>query len=155
MKRASSDWRENLALACLRVSLAWYFLVWAVTKLMVPEHYRGIVRYLRIDGFEDPVFWFSVAQLVICVAALVGFQRTLSYGLLALMILVAVVLTSQRLSAPFLLNANGFPSNRNVTVYLVVAGAAVALWLLRRRDRWTLDHWIALRRGAGGGDETS
>ena len=57
---------------------------------------------------------------------------------------VAVILPS--LIAPFVINENGFPVNRNQAIALAALAGFAALWLLRHRDHWSLDAWIARQR---------
>jgi MYXO-CTERM domain-containing protein len=58
---------------------------------------------------------------------------------------VTVIVILPSLIAPFVIE-DGFPVNRNQAVALAAWAAFAALWLLRRRDHWSLDDWLARRR---------
>ncbi len=138
-------WQEALGLLILRLGLAWFLFVWAVNKILAPAQYVKLWGYFHgIEiGAVAPYFMGS-AQIVICLAMAAGLWRTLSYGLAFAMHAVTIAVISSNLIAPFVIE-NGFPINRNRAVALAAFAGFAALWLMRHRDRWSLDAWLARR----------
>ncbi len=142
-------WQDSLGLVILRVGLAWFLFVWAVNKLLAPAQYEKIWGYFHgIEIGSTLPLVMGWAQIVICLAIALGLWRVVSYALGFLMhgVTVAVILPS--LLAPFVIK-DGFPTNRNQAIALAVLAGFAALWLLRRRDNWSLDAWLAARRAQG------
>ena len=139
--------REALALLVLRLGCAWFIFVWAAHKFLATQQYIGLARHF--DKVElDPlqVQLIGGAQILVCLLVAVGWQRTWSYAALAAIHGFTIWRIVGRLFDPFAVNENGFPINRNSTVALAVFLAMAALWLLRHRDRWSLDAYLADRR---------
>ncbi len=137
------NWQEALGMVILRLGLAWFLFVWAVNKILAPEQYQ------KIWGFFHGIYIGSTApyimgglQIVICLAIALGLWRTISYGLGFAMHAVTTAVIFPNLIAPFVIE-NGFPTNRNQAIALTVFAAFAALWLLRKRDFWSLDEWLA------------
>lgn len=144
---SASHWQENLALLILRVGLAWFLMVWAINKFLAPNQYAWI--WANMHGFDIGAvmsYWIGGVQILVCAAAMIGYRRTISYGLMALMHGFTTLMLWERLIAPFVISDKGFPVNRNASVAIAVLAGFVALWLLRRHDRWSLDHWLANRQ---------
>ena len=143
-------WSEPLGMLLLRLGCAWFIFVWAVNKYFAPGQYAFILK--RFDGIEagfTEVYVLATLQVVICIAVFVGYQRTFSYAALALLHALTVYRVWPQLIDPFLISDKGFPKNRNSVNALAIFLAMLALWLLRGRDRWSLDAWLARRRGDG------
>ena len=146
----TAEQREALGLLILRVGLAWFLFVWAVNKILAPAQYEriwGSFHGVEI-GATLPLIMGGL-QIVICLAIALGFWRVLSYALGFLMHAVTVAVIAPKLIDPFVINDNGFPVNRNSAIALAALAGFAALWLLRHRDRWSLDVWIARRRSQG------
>ncbi len=144
----SADQRDALAILLLRLGLGWFLLVWAVNKILAPGQYANIWDYFHgISIGPDMPYYMGAAQVVLALAIMMGLFRTASYalGFLAHGVTVAVVLPS--LLAPFVIE-KGFPVNRNQAIALAALAGFAALWLLRHRDRWSVDAWWASRRAA-------
>lgn len=141
------DWQEALGLVLLRLGLAWFLFVWAVNKILAPAQYVKIWDYFHgIELAANMPYIMGTAQIVICMAIAAGLWRTISYGLGFLMHAVTCAVIASELIAPFVIE-NGYPVNRNQAIALAALGGFAALWLLRRRDVWSLDAWLAGRRG--------
>ena len=138
--------RDALALLILRLGLAWFLFVWAVNKILAPVQYQKIWGYFHgIDiGATLPLIMGSL-QIAICLTMALGLWRVVTYALGLLMhgVTVAVILPS--LVAPFVIE-KGFPVNRNSAIAVAALAGFAALWLLRHRDHWSLDCWLAKRR---------
>ena len=140
------DRRDALALLLLRLGLAWFLAVWAINKIIEPGQYVRIWGYFHgIDIGANMPYFMGGAQIVICLMAALGLWRIVSYGLLFLMHLVTVIVIFPSLIAPFVIE-NNFPTNRNSAIALAALGGFAALWLLRHRDHWSLDEWLARRK---------
>ena len=138
--------REALALLILRVGLAWFLFVWAVNKILVPGQYVKIWGYFHgIEIGASAPYYLGAAQIIICIAAALGLWRKVSYALLFLMHSVTITVVFPRLIAPFVIE-NNFPVNRNAGIALAALAGFAALWLLRHRDHWSLDAWLARRK---------
>lgn len=143
----TAERREALGLLILRLGLAWFLFVWAVNKILAPAQYQRIwdsFHGLEI-GSSLPLIMGGL-QIAVCLAMAVGLWRVVSYALGFVMHAVTVAVILPSLLAPFVINENGFPVNRNQAIALAALAAFAALWLLRDRDRWSLDVWIARRR---------
>ena len=147
MARFDTDWRESLGMLMLRLGCAWFIFVWAVNKFLAPAQYQFILK--RFDGIEAEL-WASYAigavQVVVCMLVFLGLWRVVSYAALALMHLLTIFRIWPALIDPFAISEKGFPVNRNQAIALAVMLAMAALWCLRERDRWSLDHWLRSRR---------
>ena len=143
---SSHPWQESLGLLILRLGLAWFLLVWAVNKILAPEQYVKIWGYFYgIEIGASAPYIMGGGQILICLAMALGLWRSVSYALGLAMHTVTVVIISPKLIAPFVVE-NGFPSNRNQAIALAALAGFSALWLLRKRDLWSLDQWLAHRR---------
>jgi len=89
-------------------------------------------------------FVMGSLQIAICVAIAAGLWRTVSYALGFIMHSVTIVVIFPSLIAPFVIT-NGFPTNRNQAIAVAAWAGFAALWLLRNRDHWSLDAWLARR----------
>ena len=138
--------QEALGILILRVGLAWFLLVWAVNKILAPEQYQKLWGYFHgIDIGSTLPYVMGAAQIIISLAIAIGLWRTISYALGFLMHTVTIVVISPSLIAPFVIN-NGFPTNRNQAIAVAAWAGFAALWLLRKRDNWSVDEWLARRR---------
>lgn len=140
--------REALALLILRLGLAWFLLVWGITKFLAPVHFGKLYAYFHgLDLDRLVVFAMGAAQIAIAVAMILGLWRVVTYALGWLIHSVTIAVISGNLIAPFLIR-DGFPANRNQTVALAAWCGFAAFYLLRDRDLWSLDIWWRRRRGA-------
>ena len=137
---------EALGLLLLRLGLAWFLFVWAVNKILAPVQYAQLWGYFHgIDIGTTLPYAMGGAQIVVCLAMAAGLWRTLSYGLAFAMHAVTVAVIFPSLIAPFVIE-DGFPTNRNQAIAVAAFAGFAALWLLRHRDRWSLDAWLARGR---------
>ena len=134
--------REALACLILRVGLAWFIFVWAVNKILAPQQYQQLAKWIdKLDVSLVQVYGIAGVQIVICVMVFVGWQRIVSYTALIVIHGYTVFRQWEKYIAPFEINDKGFPVNRNVTDSLAVLCAMIALLLLRHRDHWSVDRW--------------
>ena len=122
---------EGWALAILRGSLGVFLLLWGIGKLVVPAGAAS----------SSPQLANGVAMLEAVLAAfiLLGLWRRWSYAAAFAVHVGSLLLLWRTLEDPWGVALAGLP----------VCGALVALYLLRDRDLWTLDAWLAWRRPWG------
>lgn len=138
---------EALGLLLLRVGCAWFIFVWAVNKFTAPGQYKWLVgKFDNIEVDLTDVYLIGAAQIVICIAVLIGLWRVVSYAALALLHAGTIYRIWPKLIDPFAISEKGFPMNRNSAIALAIFMAMVALWLLRDRDIWSVDAWLKRRR---------
>ena len=138
--------REAAALLVLRLGLGWFLLVWAINKFTAPGQYMRLWNYLHDWKItESGSYYIGGVQVVIILAILIGAGRPVTYALGLAMHSVSTWAVFPRLIDPFLVE-KGFPVNRNLSITLAAFGGFVALWLLRHRDHWSFDAWLAARR---------
>jgi anti-sigma factor (TIGR02949 family) len=120
--------RERGALAILRGSLGVFLLLWGIGKLVVAAGVAAI----------SPPHSSGVATLEIVLGAfiLLGLWRRWSYAVAFSVHVGTLLLWWRTLEDPWGVALAGLP----------VCGALVALYLLRDRDGWALDTWLAWRR---------
>lgn len=118
---------ERWALAILRLSLGALVLLCGV-RLGVPA----------VTGAASPGLLGGVAALELSFSAIIllGVWRRWSYGAALLVHGASLFLLWQLLRDPWGIILAGLPA----------CGALIALYLLRDRDTWTLDAWLAWRR---------
>ena len=142
------DWQEPMGLLILRLGLAWFLFVWAVNKMLAPVQYQKLWGYFHgIDIGATLPFVMGGLQIAVCLAIAAGLWRTISYALGFIMHSVTIVVIFPSLIAPFVIT-NGFPTNRNQAIAVAAWAGFAALWLLRNRDHWSLDEWLARRSSA-------
>lgn len=119
---------ERWALAILRGSLGVFLLLWGIGKLVVSASAPAL----------SPPLASGVAALEVVLAAfiLLGLWRRWSYAATFAVHVGSLLLLWHALEDPWAVALAGLP----------VCGALVALYLLRDRDIWTLDTWLAWRR---------
>ncbi len=138
---------EALGLLLLRIGCAWFIFVWAVNKFLAPVQYQKLAKFFdSIDLGLWQVYAIAAVQIVICLLVFAGWARIVSYAALAAMHGFTIFRQWPQYLAPFQINDDGFPVNRNVTVALCAFLAMLALWLLRHRDHWSLDVLLEARR---------
>ena len=143
------DRLDALALFILRLGLSWFIFLWAAHKIILPNQYRALAR--NFDGVDPSVvqvYGLAVAQVVICLLAVIGIARLYTYGALLLMHAFTVSRRWEGFLDPFALNERGtFPIHRNQVIDLAVLGAFIALVLLRHRDHFSVGGWIERHSG--------
>lgn len=146
MAGLDAEKRDALALLILRLGLAWFLFVWAVNKILVPGQYEKIWGFFYgIDIGPNMPLYMGAAQAGICILIALGLWRVVTYALGFLMHSVTIAIIFPRLMAPFVVR-DEFPVNRNSAIALAALAGFAALWLLRQRDHWSLDAWLAARR---------
>lgn len=143
--QTSVDRRLHVSLLVLRLAISWFLLQWAVEKFVKPDVsakiFAGFYK-IPLDVGIAPVV--GSIQLLIVLAFLIGFMKSVSYGLVAVMHSVTTLSTWKSLVMPF---AEG--SNHLFTTGVPVLAACWILFALRDQDvMFSVDAWRAGRRSA-------
>jgi len=130
------------ALFLIRITIGAFFAVWASLKFYRPEWMAKICQEAYGLPFitKDHSFTLGIAQMAIVIFFILGLKRTFSYGLIVAMHCVGVAA-----SIPHLIKFTHYPSNLLWTA-VPTLGAAIALFLLRKYDIYSIDGWLGKRR---------
>ena len=95
--------RLPLALFTLRVSIFVVMLMWTLDKLIDPSHAAKVYeKFYQISGFEQYYFYIiGLAELVLLLAFLVGYKKTISYGLVFVFHAVSTFSSYQQYLDPY------------------------------------------------------
>lgn len=95
--------RVPLALFTLRISVFVVMLMWTLDKLVDPGHAaRVFEKFYQITGFELFYFYIvGVAELILILAFLVGYKKTLSYGLVLIFHAVSTFSSYEKYLDPY------------------------------------------------------
>ena len=133
------DNRVPAALLILRFFLAVFLLQWSIEKLILPDAAVRIAS--NFYGVTLPVqgaYALGAAELIVSLALLFGFYRTISYGLSLLIHTVTVIVSWRQLFEPYGLAKAG---NHLWIATWPTWGGFAALFLMRAWDAWTVDGW--------------
>jgi uncharacterized membrane protein YphA (DoxX/SURF4 family) len=139
------DKRIPAALLILRFFLGTFLLQWSIEKLILPDATTRIAN--NFYGVTLPAagsYALGIAELIVSLALLVGFYRTISYGLSLLIHTVTVVVSWRQLFDPWGLAKVG--NHLWISTWPTWGGFA-ALFLMREWDAWTVDGWRQSRSG--------
>jgi putative oxidoreductase len=96
------DKRIPAALLILRFFLAVFLLQWSIEKLILPSAAASIARnFYGVTLPEQASYALGIAELVVSLALLFGFYRTISYGLSLLIHTVTVIVSRRQLFDPY------------------------------------------------------
>jgi hypothetical protein len=141
---AELERRLDLALAILRITLGVFFLLWAVEKLVMPEVNAAIwEKFFNIPLAVNLSYPIGIVNGLMALALIAGFLRTFTYGYWLVFHSISVISTGNYLVKPF-----GSPNHLFLAGVPVVA-AAVALFVLREYDSWSMDGKRAARATSG------
>jgi putative oxidoreductase len=146
------DKRIPEALLILRFFLAIFLLQWSIEKLILPNAAASIARnFYGVTLAISASYALGTAELILSLALLFGFYRTISYGLSLLVHTVTVAVSWRQLFDPWGLAKIG--RHLWISTWPTWGGFA-ALFLMREWDAWTLDGW-RLSRGAVPADQAT
>ncbi|MGD9710774.1 MAG: hypothetical protein AB7V46_01760 [Thermomicrobiales bacterium] len=128
----ATDTRLEASLLLMRVAIAAFLLVWALDKVIAPEHARAVFSHFYFVPDAAPLILKAVGilQIGIVLAFGAGFARSWTYGAVLLMHAASTASTYAHLVAPW---AEG--SQLLFWAAVPVLAAVIALFLLRDRDR--------------------
>jgi len=122
--------RLEIALLILRLSIGAFLVAWTSLKFFRPEWMVNIFHnaYGQEWVTQDMAFFVGSVQALLVLAFLVGFCRTITYGLVTIMHATGVIG-----SIPGLINFTKYPNNL-MWAAVAALGALVALFILRNWD---------------------
>jgi len=124
-----------IALLILRLGLGAFLLLFGIDKLVAPATtVEVVVQFYGLIVSHGVVFAAGALEILLGLAFLAGWRKTLSYGLALLLHAVSTLATYRELLAPF-------GANHLFLAAVPVLAAFIALFLLRRHD--TLMLWSA------------
>ena len=133
------DKRIPAALLILRFFLGTFLLQWSIEKLILPDATARIASNFYVVTLPvEGSYSLGVAELILALALLVGFYRTISYGLSLLIHTVTVVVSWRQLFDQWGLAKVG--NHLWISTWPTMGGFA-ALFLMREWDTWTVDGW--------------
>jgi len=128
----TEDTKLEASLLIMRVAIAAFMLVWAIDKVIAPEHAQAVFSHFYSTDLSPAVLTsLGFAQIAIIVAFLAGFARFWTYGAIMLMHAVSTVSTYAQLLNPW----GGEDPRLLFWAAVPALAAAIALFLLRDRDR--------------------
>lgn len=126
------DTKLEISLLILRLSIAAFLLVWALDKIIIPEHARAVFAkfYLLSNLPLLTLKLLGVAQVAVILVFAIGLAKTWSYGAIFIMHAVSTVSTYPHIIHPF-------SEGRQLLFWAAVPvlAATLSLFLLRDRDR--------------------
>ena len=122
--------RIPLALFTLRISVFVVMLMWTLDKLIDPDHAARVYeKFYQISGFEYFYFYIiGIAELVLLLAFLVGYKKTLSYGLVLIFHGISTLSSYNQYLDPYT-----YPNLLFFAAWPMLA-ACITLYLLRDAD---------------------
>jgi putative oxidoreductase len=139
------DRRIPAAPLILRFFLAVFLLQWSIEKLILPDAAARIAsNFYGVTLAVPASYALGVGELILSLALLFGFYRTVSYGLSLLVHTVTVVVSWRQLFDPWGLAKVG--NHLWISTWPTWGGFA-ALFLMREWDTRTVDGWRQSRSG--------
>ena len=120
----------EISLLALRVSVAAVMLVWAVDKLVRPEHSSSVFDgFYGMPGVGEGIVGLGVVQLLLVLAFLAGVARTWTYGAILLLHAASTFVSWRQYLAPY--------EGPNILFFAAwpMLAACLTLFLLRDQDR--------------------
>ena len=120
------------ALFALRATITVFFAVWAIEKFIKPETTAAIwSKFYMVDGLPlEMSYLIGALQLGAVILFALGLFKTWTYGFFLVIHGLGTLATWQTLINPY----EG--GNHLFIAAIPVLGALVALFLMRKEDRW-------------------
>lgn len=126
------DKKLEISLLIMRLTFAAFILIWAVDKVIDPEHAQAVFsRFYFTELSPEPFVVIGIVQIAVIVAFAVGFARLWSYGAMLVMHALSTASTFAKLVDPWAAGPRGLLFWAAVPTL----GAIIALFILRDRDR--------------------
>jgi putative oxidoreductase len=126
------DMKLEASLLIMRLAIAAFMLVWAIDKVIAPEHARAVFSHFYFTGTSTAVLEsLGFAQMAIIAAFAVGFARFWTYGTVLLMHAASTASTYAQLLNPW----GGDRPQLLFWAAVPVLAAMIALFVLRDRDQ--------------------
>ena len=125
-----TDKTLKISLFLIRVSLAAFFLVWAIGKLVAPEITQAVAESYYASAVSSSASTvFGILQLLIVLLFLAGLFKTWTYGAVLGMHAVSVIVAYGRFLDPYT------APNYLFWAAIPTLGALIALFLMREQDQ--------------------
>ncbi len=120
----------KLSLFAIRLSLVFFFAIWAIEKFIKPETTVAIWKafYMVADLPLEASYVIGVVQSIAVLCLLFGVAKFWSYGFFLVIHSIGTILTYERLLDPYT------GSNHLFAAAVPVVGALFVLFLLRDED---------------------
>ena len=126
------DTKLEVSLLIMRLTFAAFMLIWAVDKVIAPEHAQSVFSRFYFTELSPKLFIaIGLVQIAIIAAFAIGFARLWSYGAVLLMHAVSTASTFAQLADPW----GAGPKGLLFWAAVPTLGAIIALFILRDRDR--------------------
>ncbi|MGF1493162.1 MAG: hypothetical protein ACFBSC_12070 [Microcoleaceae cyanobacterium] len=126
----TDEGKVQVSLLIIRVTVAAFFLVWSIEKIVKPEVIQRVFsRFYFLEITPGVSIVLGIIQTVIILAFLAGIFKLWTYGAVLGMHTVSVLSTYQELLNPYEL------PNHLFWAAVPALGAIIALFILRKSDR--------------------
>ncbi|MDJ0534356.1 MAG: hypothetical protein QNJ70_18055 [Xenococcaceae cyanobacterium MO_207.B15] len=134
--------RFSISLLILRLSLGLFLLLWALEKFILPQTTEKIwASFYKIPISGAIVTILAILQTLLAIAFLVGFLRSITYGIALGINAITFISTWRQLLDPWGL-ASGESVNHLFLAGIPVLAGFIALYILHPWDLWSLDAWL-------------
>jgi putative oxidoreductase len=125
------DNKLEISLLIMRLTFAAFIMVWAVDKLVAPEHAQKVFsHYYFTDLPFEPLTVIGIVQIIVILAFAAGFLRFWTYGAMLVMHAVSTLSTYDKLISPW----EAGPRGLLFWAAVPTLGAIIALFVMRDRD---------------------
>jgi hypothetical protein len=126
------DTKLEASLLLMRLAIAAFLLVWAVDKVIAPEHAQAVFSHFYFSELSQPALKaIGIVQMVVIAAFAVGFARFWTYGAVLVMHTASTASSYAQLLNPW----GGDRPQLLFWAAVPVLAAMIALFVLRDRDR--------------------
>ena len=116
----------------MRLAIAAFLLVWAVDKVIAPEHAQAVFSHFYFsEPSQSALKAIGIVQMVVIAAFAVGFARFWTYGAVLVMHTASTASSYAQLLNPW----GGDRPQLLFWAAVPVLAAMIALFVLRDRDR--------------------
>ena len=128
----TKDSKLEASLLLVRLAIAAFLLVWAMDKVIAPEHAQAVFSHFYFSELSQPALKaIGIVQMVVIAAFAVGFARFWTYGAVLVMHTASTASTYAQLLNPW----GGEGPQLLFWAAVPVLAAMIALFVLRDRDR--------------------
>ncbi len=126
------DTQLEASLLLMRVAIAAFLLVWAIDKVIAPEHAQAVFSHFYFSEPSQPALKaIGIVQMVVIAAFAAGFARFWTYGAVLVMHTASTASSYAQLLNPW----GGDRPQLLFWAAVPVLAAMIALFVLRDRDR--------------------
>ncbi len=127
-----TNWQLKLSLLLLRIGVFIVLLMWALDKLIRPQHTIAIFeRFYHSPGMQTLfIIILAIAELVLLVLFICGMFKFITYGLVLIIHAITTFACFEQYLNPF--------DKANLLFFAAwpMLAACIALFLLRKYDTW-------------------